>query len=105
MGDGPVAVRLTAQAANQLLHTRSRGAKLLLLKEEKDRFDAMRKIQAGTARFKRWWALMMSVIAFGLLWCVGALIFHMVERGQQDLTYFRALYFCYVSLLTIGYGD
>ena len=27
------------------------------------------------------------------------------ERKIQGMTYFQALYFCYVSLLTIGYGD
>lgn len=41
----------------------------------------------------------------GLLWCVGAVVFWRVEHAQQDMTYFQALYFCYVSLLTIGYGD
>lgn len=36
---------------------------------------------------------------------MGAAIFWQAERSQQGLTYFEALYFCYVSLLTIGYGD
>ncbi|KAF2998870.1 Potassium channel [Curvularia kusanoi] len=47
-----------------------RKPRLLLLKEEKDRFDAMRKIQAASKKFKKWMGL-----------------------------------FCYISLLTIGYGD
>lgn len=47
----------------------------------------------------------MSVIAFGLLWCVGAIGFWQAEQKTQGLSYFQALYFCYVSLLTIGYGD
>jgi potassium channel subfamily K len=79
--------------------------RLLLLKEEKDRFDAMRDIQANTHRFKRYYALSMSVLAFGILWCVGAVVFMYAERRMQNMTYFEALYFCYVSLLTIGYGD
>lgn len=29
----------------------------------------------------------------------------MAESNSQGLSYFQALYFCYVSLLTIGYGD
>lgn len=41
----------------------------------------------------------------GLLWCVGAVGFWQAEQKTQSLTYFEALYFCYVSLLTIGYGD
>ena len=79
--------------------------KLLLMKEEKDRFNAMRDIQQSTTKFKRYYALTMSVIAFGLLWCVGAVGFWQAEQKTQGLTYFEALYFCYVSLLTIGYGD
>lgn len=41
----------------------------------------------------------------GLLWCLGAIGFWKAEQESQGLTYFQALYFCYVSLLTIGYGD
>lgn len=84
---------------------RQRKPRLVLLREEKDRFNAMRAIQTDTARFKRWYALCISVIAFGLLWNVGAVVFWQCEKDVQNMTYFRALYFCYVSLLTIGYGD
>lgn len=31
--------------------------------------------------------------------------FWKAEAKSQGITYFQALYFCYVSLLTIGYGD
>ncbi|KAK0261355.1 Potassium channel [Friedmanniomyces endolithicus] len=84
---------------------RIRKTKLILLREEKDHFDAMRHIQYDTTRFKHWYALLMSMIAFGVLWCAGAMVFWLCERGVQGMTYFQALYFCYVSLLTIGYGD
>jgi potassium channel subfamily K len=79
--------------------------KLLLLKEEKDRFDAMRQIQADSKKFRRWMALFWSVTTFSILWCIGAVIFWQAEKDAQDVTYFQALYFCYISLLTIGYGD
>jgi potassium channel subfamily K, other eukaryote len=82
-----------------------RRQKLVMLKEEKDRFDAMRDIQQNTHKFKQYYALAMSLLAFGILWCAGALAFMLAEAREQDLTYFQALYFCYVSLLTIGYGD
>ncbi len=42
---------------------RSRNQKLLLLQEEKDRFDAMRDIQRRTSNFKRYSALTTSVVA------------------------------------------
>lgn len=46
-----------------------------------------------------------DVRAVGILWCVGAVGFWKAEANTQRLSYFQALYFCYVSLLTIGYGD
>ena len=41
----------------------------------------------------------------GLLWFVGAIGFWKTEARIQGMTYFKALYLGYVSLLTIGYGD
>ncbi|KAK6606555.1 potassium channel [Botrytis cinerea] len=82
-----------------------RQEKLILLREEKDRFDAMRQIQTNVRKFKQYYALSMSIFAFSILWCGGATVFWRAEKREQDLTYFQALYFCYVSLLTIGYGD
>lgn len=84
---------------------KARKPKLLLLREEKDRFDAMRRIQKDTASFQKWSSLSFSIVAFALMWCLGALVFWLCERRVQGMTYFKALYFCYVCLLTIGYGD
>ncbi|KAL5316808.1 hypothetical protein ACEPPN_015859 [Leptodophora sp. 'Broadleaf-Isolate-01'] len=99
--------KMRQRAAGKEPHVKraNRREKLIMLKEEKDRFDAMRDIQAHTNRFKQYYALAWSVFAFGILWCVGALGFMYAERRIQNLSYFDALYFCYVSLLTIGYGD
>lgn len=104
---GPLHATLKAMGAphRRLRRARTKMPKLLLMKEEKDRFDAMRKIQAQTSTFKRWYALTLSVTAFGILWCLGAVAFWQAEATTQHLSYFEALYFCYVSLLTIGYGD
>lgn len=44
-------------------------------------------------------------MAFALLWNVGAAVFWQCEVAEREFTYFQGLYFCYVSLLTIGYGD
>jgi len=99
---GLATLRRVTSIASKPSQRRSRQPKLLLLREEKDRFDAMRHIQHNTAKFKRWYALCASVTAFGLLWCVGALVFWLCERSTQGMTYFQGLYFCYVSLLTIG---
>lgn len=82
-----------------------RRQKLLLLEKEKDRFDAMRQIQQETRRWKQYWALGVALLAFGVLWCLGAFIFMLTEAQVSELRYFECFYLCFVSLLTIGYGD
>ncbi|KAJ5909142.1 hypothetical protein N7495_001824 [Penicillium taxi] len=74
---------------------------LIVMREEKDRFDAMRAIQYDTMRFRRWNDLFISIVVFGIVWSCGAVVFWKLE----DITYFEGLYFCFCSLLTIGYGD
>lgn len=81
---------------------RRQKMKLLLLREERDRFDTMREIENDTRRFRRYSSLIMAVIAFALLWCLGALVFYYTEHRTQQISYYEALYFCWVSLLTIG---
>jgi potassium channel subfamily K len=96
----PIRRRTNLREAVKLRHKKVR-----LLREERDRFDEMRRIQHMTQRFKRYWALTLSVLAFAILWLIGAVIFWLAERKVQGMSYFQSLYFCYVSLLTIGYGD
>ncbi|GAM84598.1 hypothetical protein ANO11243_025940 [Dothideomycetidae sp. 11243] len=79
--------------------------RLLLLREERDRFNTMRRLEMSTLRYKRWMSFFLSTLCFALLWLIGAVVFYRAERHSQGLSYFDALYFCYVSLLTIGYGD
>ena len=82
-----------------------RTIRALNLHDERGRFREMRRIQESTNTFKRYTTLIISVITFIIVWAGGAVVFWQAERSVQDMTYFRALYFCYVSLLTIGYGD
>ncbi|KAI1640269.1 hypothetical protein F4809DRAFT_648060 [Biscogniauxia mediterranea] len=84
---------------------RDQRQRLLVMKEERDRFNAMREIQAETRRFKQYYALVMAAFASALLWCVGALVFMLAEQRMQNLRYFDSFYFCFVTLLTVGYGD
>ncbi|KAH7128622.1 potassium channel-like protein [Dendryphion nanum] len=105
MGNSVRRVKTMTPNVPHALRLRQRKPRLLLLREEKDRFDAMRRIQHDTKNFKKWWALSLSVSAFAILWCVGAVVFWQAEKVAQGMTYFEALYFCYISLLTIGYGD
>ncbi|KAI9790205.1 MAG: Potassium channel [Piccolia ochrophora] len=107
-GDGEHENKLVKRLTNSRVAKQTRRARkprLILLREEKDRFDCMREIQRRTRLFKKWYNLSISLTAFGILWCVGAVAFWCAEQREQGLSYFQALYFCYVSLLTIGYGD
>lgn len=70
--------------------------------EKKDRFHAMRAIQNEVASFRRWFTLVQCLISFAIVWTIGALVFSTL---QPELTYFGALYFNFVCLLSIGYGD
>ncbi|KAH8911384.1 voltage-gated potassium channel [Coniochaeta sp. PMI_546] len=99
--------KLAARSAGQSTESkrRQRRHKLLLLEKEKDRFEAMREIQDETQRWKQYWALFMAIIAFGTLWFLGALVFMLSESKLLRASYFQMLYFGFVSLLTIGYGD
>lgn len=74
--------------------------------EEKlrDEFYLMRKIERVANTKTKWTSLATSLTAFLFLWLGGAAVFTFSERHQK-WSYFDALYFSYVTLLTIGYGD
>ncbi|KAK0665123.1 hypothetical protein QBC41DRAFT_359068 [Cercophora samala] len=84
---------------------KKRRQKLLLLEEEKDRFDVMRQIQEETKHWKQSWALGMALLSFFSFWTIGALVFMVTEMRISQWRYFDSLYFCFVAILTIGYGD
>lgn len=67
-------------------------------------FRIMRRVQILSERKRRYTALALSTTAALLLWFLGALVF-MYSEKPQGFSYFVALYYAYVSLLTIGYGD
>ena len=67
-------------------------------------FNLMRQVQQSTATREKWLALLLSGGAWLFLWFIGALVFYFAEH-EQRWTYFQSLYFCYTTLLIIGYGD
>jgi potassium channel subfamily K len=69
-----------------------------------EEFRVMRKVQKAAERERRYFALATSLILAITLWMVGALIFTLAERAQ-GWTYFQSLYFTFIVLMTIGYGD
>ncbi|KAK0477349.1 hypothetical protein IW261DRAFT_1551962 [Armillaria novae-zelandiae] len=72
--------------------------------EEKEEFEAMRKIERRADMSRKYVSLATSAAAFFFLWFMGALVFWFTESPQQ-WTYFDSMYFSYTSLLTVGYGD
>ena len=67
-------------------------------------FQVMRDVQDRAERDRKWMSLAISTTAAFSLWFLGALVFTLSERSQH-WNYFDSLYFAYVCLLTIGYGD
>jgi potassium channel subfamily K, other eukaryote len=82
-----------------------RHKRVKLLREEKERFAAMRKIQLKNEEWKRWVRLAVTLGLFGIFWCVGAVGFWKTEQDTLGLTYWEAVYFGWVTLITLGYGD
>ncbi|KAK4643621.1 hypothetical protein QC761_406610 [Podospora bellae-mahoneyi] len=68
-------------------------------------FKLMRVIQKETSKKRRWYATAVSACTWAALWLGGARIFQACEEPYQGWTYFDGIFFCFVSLTTIGYGD
>jgi potassium channel subfamily K len=64
----------------------------------------LRHIQDRVTQKQRWIVLLASGTAWFVLWLVSAAIFKRTET-RQNWSYFQALYFTFISLMTIGYGD
>jgi len=84
---------------------RTMRSRLIVLKEEKDRFETMRRVQDRVDHFKKYTTLTVSFSVLCVIWLAGAVGFWRLEQSTQSMTFFEAFYFCYVSLTTIGYGD
>ncbi|KAK4160065.1 outward-rectifier potassium channel TOK1 [Cladorrhinum sp. PSN259] len=68
-------------------------------------FKLMRQIQRNASRKRRWYALTISTITWATLWLVGARVFQQCEAKYGNWSYFDSVYFAFISLTTIGYGD
>ncbi|KAK6511749.1 Potassium channel [Arthrobotrys musiformis] len=70
---------------------------------EKERFELMRRVQDRADQRRKWMSLCVSVTVFLVFWLGGAFVFMEAERDQA-WSYYESLYFCYTTILTIGYG-
>ncbi|KAK5131243.1 hypothetical protein LTR08_001212 [Meristemomyces frigidus] len=77
------------------------------LERRENEFNVMREVQRASALSNRVLVLALAMMAFMILWFVGAVCFWQAEQavGGQNWTYFESLYFTYTAQLTIGYGD
>lgn len=71
---------------------------------QKQEFHLMRKVQRQAFQKSRWLFFLTSAGAWSSLWVIGAVIFWRTEQSQK-WSFFESLYFCFVSLMTIGYGE
>ncbi|KAG0650110.1 Two-domain outward rectifier K(+) channel YORK [Hyphodiscus hymeniophilus] len=78
--------------------------------KERREFNDMRRIQSRAQNRHRWTILAISIFALFMLWLFGAAVFWRTENTIHSFqtsrwSYFDAVYFVFISLLTIGYGD
>jgi potassium channel subfamily K len=80
------------------------------MEKERREFNTMRRIQARARSRHRWTLLAISTFALFMLWLLGAAVFWGTENAVHSFqtspwSYFDAIYFMFISLLTVGYGD
>lgn len=66
-----------------------------------DSFQLMRDMREGVNRRQIRFNGIMSLFMFVGFWQIGSVVLYVAE----DWTYFNSMYFCFLCLLTIGYGD
>ncbi|CAK7905522.1 outward-rectifier potassium channel Tok1p [[Candida] anglica] len=64
-------------------------------------FRKMRNIRRRAKERQTNLSLVLTVLNFMAFWCIGATVFYFTEGWS----YFNAFYFCFLCLITIGYGD
>lgn len=102
-------VVLTSAAPCIFWHRIELGRKKLIQRLEKEdirlspeeAFSQMRQLRREVKLHQANLSLLATIIVFVVFWLVGGLIFCYIE----DWNYFDGVYYCFVTLLTIGYGD
>lgn len=102
-------VVLTSAAPCIFWHRIELGRQKLLKQLEKDNieltpeeaFEHMRKIRREVKFRQANYSFLIIIFVFIVFWLIGAYVFNVIE----DWGYFNAVYYCFVTLLTIGYGD
>lgn len=111
-GSRKISIRMVEVARDEALrkhHTKAIGEEdeMAELDRREEEFNIMRRVQLAAASRNRIIALGVSASVFFLLWFIGAVVFWQAEgaTGGGDWSYFETLYFTFVALITVGYGD
>jgi potassium channel subfamily K len=111
-GSRKISIRMVEVARDNALkkyHTRvvAEDDETAELERREEEFNIMRRVQLAAGRRNRMISLAVSASVFFLLWFIGAVVFWKAENatGGEDWSYFETMYFTYVSLITVGYGD
>lgn len=67
----------------------------------KESFELMTYYMQNTRVKEHLYSLINTTIVFMMFWLLGAMVFHFAEGWS----YFDCIYFCFLCLLTIGYGS
>ncbi|SMN21721.1 similar to Saccharomyces cerevisiae YJL093C TOK1 Outward-rectifier potassium channel of the plasma membrane with two pore domains in tandem [Maudiozyma saulgeensis] len=67
----------------------------------KESFELMSRYKHSTKLREHLFSLMITTIVFLMFWLLGAMVFHYAEGWS----YFNCMYFCFLCLITIGYGS
>lgn len=85
---------------------KSRKARAAEEREIRQRdFNTMRVIILRASRRRILYSMVLWTFFALFLWLGGAVVFHLAELGHHDWSYFDAVYFTFISILAIGYGD
>lgn len=71
------------------------------ISSEREAFNLMKCIRKTATKKQHWFSLTVTLAIFMVFWLLGALVF----KFSEDWSYFNCVYFCFLCLLTIGYGD
>ncbi|CAR22438.1 Tok1p [Lachancea thermotolerans CBS 6340] len=69
--------------------------------EGREAFEVIKNIRKVSVQRQKRWSVLSTLVIFIAFWLLGALVFHFAERWN----YFNCLYFCFLCLITIGFGD
>lgn len=68
---------------------------------EEESFEIMKALRESARRRQKCLSVLTTISTFVAFWLLGALAFTLSESWN----YFEAIYFCFLCLITIGYGD